>query len=136
MLHDDTACNAKVVLLVDDEAPIRRMLRIILEASGYVVLDAEDGMEGLTLCRNHPGPIDVLLSDVDMPRLGGHGLAAGARELRPELKILLMSALSEDVVFDRPTVQGTGFLQKPFTSAALERKLRAALDSQSHSAQA
>jgi CheY-like chemotaxis protein len=133
MLNDDTVRAAKVVLLVEDEAPIRRMLRMILETSGYVVLDAGDGVEGLALCRNHPGPIDVLLSDVNMPRLGGHELAAGAREMRPELKVLLMSALSEESVFERPAVAGAAFLQKPFSSVALERTLRATLDSQPHS---
>jgi CheY-like chemotaxis protein len=124
MVNDN---RAKVVLPVDDEAAIRRMLRMILEANGYVVLDAADGLEGLALCRNHPGPIDVLLSDINMPRLGGHELAAGARELRPELRVLLMSAQSEEAVFERPAVSGAAFLRKPFSSAALERTLRAAL---------
>jgi two-component system cell cycle sensor histidine kinase/response regulator CckA len=125
----DPAKTGKVVLLVDDEDSIRRLVRTILEGMGYVVLDAGNGLEGLAVCRAHEGPIDILISDVTMPELDGRDLAASARELRPDLKVLLMSAHSEEVVFERRVAPGTAFLQKPSTSMVLERKLRATLDS-------
>jgi CheY-like chemotaxis protein len=126
--------RGQVVLLVDDEESIRRLVRLILESRGYVVLDASDGLEGLAVCRTWPGPIDILLSDIVMPRLDGRALAAAAMELRPELKVLLMSGCSDDPVLDHRAGAGMTFLQKPFTSATLERKVRTALDSRAAAA--
>lgn len=117
-----------VVLLVDDEDSIRRLVRLLLESRGYVVLDASDGLEGLAVCRTHPGPIDILLSDVIMPNLDGRALAAAAMELRPELKVLLMSGYGGDMVLDHRAGDRMTFLQKPFTCAALEQKVRTALE--------
>jgi DNA-binding NtrC family response regulator len=120
--------NGEVVLLVDDEDSIRRLVRIILESRGYVVLDACNGLEGLAVCRAHTGPIHLLLSDLTMPKLGGRDLAVGALQLRPALKVLFMSGCSEDVVPDRLVEAGVAFLQKPFTAQALEQKVRDTLD--------
>ena len=131
MLSDQASGKGEVVLLVDDEASIRRLVRTLLEAIGYVVLDAGNGLEGLAVCRTHPGPIDVLVSDVVMPVLGGCELAAGAVELRPDLRVLLMSGHCEEAVLDRVPA-GTAFLQKPFTSMALAQKVRATLDARRH----
>jgi len=125
-----------VVLLVDDEPAIRRLVRMILEESGYVVLDAANGLEGLAVCRAHPGHIDVLLSDLVMPELGGHELAARALELRPALKVLFMSGYTPEGAVDQPFRNDDAFLQKPFSSIALRQKIRGTLDSDSLSAMA
>ena len=119
---------------MDDEDSIRKLVRMILESRGYTVLDASDGVEGLAVCRNHPGRIDLLLSDIIMPKLDGRALAAGALEMRPDMRVLLMSGYDEDMVFDKSLCRRTGFLQKPFTPAALEKKLRATLDSRAAAA--
>ena len=67
------------LLLVEDEPMLRQLARTVLEASGYVILEASNGREGLALCQAHQGPIDLLLTDAVMPELGGGELAAGAR---------------------------------------------------------
>ena len=75
--------GSEVILLVEDEETVRKLATKILETSGYVVLEARNGREGLALCEAHQGPIDLLLSDVVMPELGGRELAEGALKLRP-----------------------------------------------------
>jgi two-component system cell cycle sensor histidine kinase/response regulator CckA len=113
-----------VVLLVDDEDQIRKLVRTILEANGCVVIDACNGLEGLALCRRHAGRIDLLLSDIVMPELGGRELAEVALKLRPGLRILFMSGYSEEVVEGNGTSSGDGILHKPFTPSALVQKVR------------
>jgi signal transduction histidine kinase/ActR/RegA family two-component response regulator len=126
--------GSEVVLLVEDEDAVRKLARIILEASGYVVLDARNGREGLALCETHHGPIDLLVTDVMMPELGGRELAEGAIKLRPGLKVMFMSGHTEDTVLKEGVQKGTAFLQKPFTPARLAQKVRETLDSADKSA--
>jgi CheY-like chemotaxis protein len=118
-----------VVLVVEDEEMVRRLTRTILEASGYVVLEAGDGLEGLSVCQSHDGAIDLLLSDVMMPGLGGRELAARAALLRPGLRVLFMSGHTEDVILKEGIQKGMPFLQKPFRPADLAHKVREVLDS-------
>ena len=121
--------GSEVILLVEDEDAVRKLARMILETSGYKVLDARDGQEGLALCEAHEGPIDLLVSDVVMPELGGRELAESALKLRPGLKVLFMSGHTQDVVLKEGVQKGTAFLQKPFTPVALAQKVRETLDS-------
>jgi len=125
-----TATGSEVVLLVEDEDIVRVLARRILETSGYVVLDARNGREGLMLCETHPGPIDLLMTDVMMPELGGRELAEGAVKLRPSMKVMFMSGHTEDVILKEGVQRGAAFLQKPFTPSALARKVREVLDSE------
>jgi CheY-like chemotaxis protein len=127
MFNDRSAHTGEMVLLVDDEESIRKLIRLILESMGYKVLDACNGKEGLALCRTHEGQIDILITDVAMPELGGRELAAAAVRLRPKLTVLFISGYSQEIVFEDRAQTGTSFLQKPFTSQALEQKVRAAL---------
>ena len=117
----------RVVLLVDDENAIRKMVRMILERAGYIVLDAENGKEGLDLCQSHPGPIDLLLSDIIMPELGGRELAEGALKLRPHLKIVFMSGYHEDTLLNGAVRMSAAFLRKPFTPQDLAVTVSATL---------
>jgi CheY-like chemotaxis protein len=115
-----------VILLVDDEEGIRKLVRRLLESWDYTVLDASDGVQGLAICRDHQGPIHLLLSDVTMPELDGPAMAAGARPLRPDMRVMFMSGYAE------APVSGLGlpraeFLRKPFTIAALEKKVQECL---------
>jgi len=84
--------GSEVVLVVEDEDAVRKLARSILEASGYMVLDARNGREGLALCEIHPGSIDLLVTDVVMPELGGRELAHAALKLRPRMRVMFMSA--------------------------------------------
>ncbi len=120
--------GAEVVLLVEDEDTIRRLARVILEKSGYTVLDAANGRQGLALCETHQGPIDLLLTDVMMPEIGGRELADGALKLRPHIKVLFISGHTEDVILKAGIRKGAHFLHKPFTLVALAQKVRETLD--------
>jgi CheY-like chemotaxis protein len=126
--------GSEVILLVEDEDAVRKLARMILKASGYVVYEARNGREGLALCEAHEGPIDLLLSDVVMPELGGRELAEGALKLRPSMKVMFMSGHTQDVVLKEGIQKGTAFLQKPFTPVGLAQKVRETLDSDARSA--
>jgi two-component system cell cycle sensor histidine kinase/response regulator CckA len=116
----------EVILLVDDDDLVRTVVRRILEKRGYVILEASGGREGLECCRGHLEAIDLLLTDVVMPEMGGCQLAEGAVKLRPGLRVMFMSALTprqESALSEKP------FLQKPFTLLGLTQKVREVLDS-------
>ncbi len=123
-----------VILLVEDEDAVRKLARLVLEASGYTVLESRNGREGLALCEAHEGPIDLLVTDVVMPELGGRELAEGALKLRPGMKVMFMSGHTQDVVLKEGVKKGTAFLQKPFTPAGLAQKVRDSLDGDARSA--
>jgi hypothetical protein len=114
-------------LVVNDEDIVRTIARTILEKSGYVVHEACNGREGLTFCETHQGSLDLLLSDVVMPVLGGRELAESALKLRPALKVMLMSGHTPGVVFKEGEQNGFAFLQKPFTPVGLAQKVRETL---------
>jgi CheY-like chemotaxis protein len=126
--------GSEVILLVEDEDAIRVLIRTILETKGYAVCEARNGREGLELCGTHKGPIDLLVSDVAMPELGGRELAEGALRLRPGMRVMFMSGYHEDAVLKDGVRHGTAFLQKPFTPFALALKVREALDGQARCA--
>jgi DNA-binding NtrC family response regulator len=119
-----------IVLVVEDEEALRRLVRLILESAGYLVLDASNGREGLDLCKAHSGPIDVLLSDVVMPELGGRDLAERALQIRPELKVILMSGYHDDDLVKEAVRKGAAFLKKPFSSGDLTQTVCATLSLQ------
>lgn len=121
--------GTETVLLAEDEDMLRVLARRILESVGYVVFEASNGREGLEFCRNHEGQIDLLVTDVVMPELGGRELAEGALILRPNLKVLFISGHTQDVVLKAGVQKGAAFLQKPFTPAVLAQKVRETLDS-------
>ena len=125
--------GSEVVLLVEDEDMVRGLARTILETSGYVVLEACNGREGLAMCETNEGPIDLLLSDVVMPELSGRELAELAVKLRPAMKIMFMSGYTPDVIVKEGVQKGTAFLQKPFTPVELAEKVRETLDADARS---
>ena len=120
--------------MVEDEDSVRKLGRMILEASGYAVLDARNGREGLALCEIHPGSIDLLVTDVVMPELGGCELAQGALKLRPGMKVVYLSGHTQDVILKEGVEKGTAFLRKPFSPIELAQKVRETLDADAKSA--
>ena len=122
--------GTETVLLVEDEAMLRELAREVLEASGYRVLQAAGGEEALRVAGVHEGSIDLLLTDVVMPGISGRMVAERLALSRPGMKVLYTSGYTDDAVFQRGVLpEGSAFLQKPFTTVALERKVREILDS-------
>jgi two-component system, cell cycle sensor histidine kinase and response regulator CckA len=127
--HTQSSGN-ETILLVEDEPLLRALGCKILRKRGYIVLDAQDGVDALRLAEEHGGTIDLLLTDVVMPRMGGRPLAEQLLLLRPDVKVLYMSGYTDDVVVRNGLVDATlSFIQKPVSPEALARKVREVLDS-------
>jgi CheY-like chemotaxis protein len=123
------AKGSETILIVEDEEALRELARELLEANGYKVIEAELGENALRLVEGSQTPIDLLLTDVVMPGMGGKQLAKQLLELRPGLHVLYMSGYTDDVINNRGVLpENTLLLPKPFTRAVLLRKVREALD--------
>jgi two-component system, cell cycle sensor histidine kinase and response regulator CckA len=120
--------RGETVLVVEDEAVLRSLAGRILEAAGYRVLHAPNGAAALGFLERHPGEVDLVLSDVVMPRLTGHELAATVRERWPGLPVLLMSGHVGVIRNQETTAEGFPIIRKPFTPHSLEASVRAGLD--------
>jgi CheY-like chemotaxis protein len=119
---------AETILLVEDEEAVRSLAKRLLSQKGYRVLEASDGAIALRLAAGHVGEIDLVLTDVAMPNLGGRGMVEELRELSPDLRVLFMSGYPKDEVFpDKAAGNRTPYLQKPFTGETLLSEVRAAL---------
>jgi len=123
------AGGSETVLLVEDEESVRELVKLTLSSRGYAVLEAEHGEAGLEVAANHSGVIDILITDVVMPGMGGRALAQEMLRTHPKLKVLYLSGYTEDAVIQGVLEAGTAFLQKPFTLQALSRKVRDVLNS-------
>ncbi|HVC88948.1 MAG TPA: ATP-binding protein [Gaiellaceae bacterium] len=119
--------GSETILLVEDEETLREVGREMLEMYGYTVLLAGDGAAGLELAQNHPDPIQLLMTDILMPKMGGIELAERLSTLRPELKVLYTSGYN-DSGGSLQMVAGTRYLQKPYAMEDLARTLRKLLD--------
>ncbi len=121
--------GSETVLLVEDDDAVRSLCRHILHGCGYTVLEARDGMEAVRAAEQHRGRIDLLITDVVMPRMGGHEVAERLASLRPGVQVLFLSGYTEDSVVRHGIVQPeVAFLQKPFSPASLAAKVREVLD--------
>lgn len=121
--------GTETVLLVEDDASLREILREILATAGYTVLVARDGADALQVVDAHSGPIQLMVTDVIMPGVPGPRVAEVITRTRPETRVLFISGYSEDLVA-RHGLAGPGraHLDKPFGSEALLRKVRELLD--------
>jgi two-component system, cell cycle sensor histidine kinase and response regulator CckA len=124
------------ILVVDDDASLRSVMRRTLLRAGFEVLLAEDGTRALALASSHPGRIDLLLTDVVMPGLSGPELARRLREQRPEIGVLFVSGYSfEENVPATDSATGTGYLAKPFDSTTLTAKVQHLLETRGSASQ-
>ncbi len=120
--------GCETVLLVEDEESVRELVRETLAARGYKVLEAENGESGLRVAEAHGDGIDILITDVVMPGIGGRELAKRLLQIRPNLAVLYLSGYTEDTILHQGALgPGTAFLQKPFTLQNLARKVREVL---------
>lgn len=121
--------GTETILLVEDQDEVRALAREVLQMAGYTVIEAGDGTEALTLNAAVEGDIQLLLTDVVMPRMSGWELSERITALRPGIKVLFMSGYSEQTpaeIGEMP--EDAPFLQKPFPPAMLVRKVREILD--------
>jgi DNA-binding response OmpR family regulator len=120
---------ASVILVVEDEAPVRDLVHDVLALHGYTVLTAADGPIAVALAERHRGPIQLLLIDVGIPGLAADDVVRAIAAGRAGIKILYMSGYTDDIVRHRGLLRaGRDFLQKPFTVDALVAKVREVLD--------
>jgi predicted ATPase/signal transduction histidine kinase/CheY-like chemotaxis protein len=122
------AHGSETILLVEDDEQVRSAARAILQRCGYTVLEASGPGDALLISEQHAGPIDLLLSDIVMPRMSGPELAERIVAIRPGIRLLLMSGYT-DVPIPRDALDSrVEFLQKPFTPQTIAEKVRRALD--------
>lgn len=118
----------ETILVVEDEAALREVTGRMLCRNGYTVLTAEDGANALELSAEYTGGIDLLLTDVIMPRMLGPEVAASILARRPEIRVLDISGYAQPVLGAHGTLEpGVALLEKPFTERALLAKVREVL---------
>ena len=126
----------ETILLVEDEELVRNLSREILETCGYTVIEAQNGLEALGICENGECKIDLLMTDVVMPQMGGRELAEKLIEKLPNIQILFISGHTDNAMVRQGIIKtSTNFIQKPFTFDALVRKVRELLDAKDFKAE-
>ena len=123
--------GSETILLVEDEHALCRVLRDILTRDGYRVLTAENGSEALTVLKNHPEPIDILVTDVILPGMNGVTLAQQIQSIRPDVRVLFMSGYNRERIDQMPLNPGDAapaYIQKPFAPPVFLAKIREVID--------
>jgi signal transduction histidine kinase len=123
--------GVETVLVVEDDDAVRRMTREILMIKGYNVVDVRSGADAIDLLEGHKETIDLVLTDVSMPGMKGQELGERLGKLRSGVRLLYMSAYTEDAILDDGVLgPGTAFIEKPFSADELARKVREVLSKQ------
>ncbi|HSK73939.1 MAG TPA: ATP-binding protein, partial [Pyrinomonadaceae bacterium] len=121
--------GTETILLVEDEEMVRNLSRQILQTCGYKVLEARNGVEALSICQDSDSKIDLLMTDVVMPQMGGRELAEKLEQMYPQIRLLFTSGYTDDAIIRQGVIKtGENFIQKPFTFEALAKKVRELLD--------
>jgi two-component system cell cycle sensor histidine kinase/response regulator CckA len=121
--------GTETILVVEDDSALRALSARVLEANGYTVLLARNGIEALAIASGHEGQIDMVATDVVMPKMNGRPLVEKLLEGRKGMRVLFMSGYTDDEVMRRGVIDGrTAFLQKPFTPGQFAKKVREVLD--------
>ncbi len=126
-LASEDSRGTETILLVEDEDSVRSLLRMVLRAKGYDVLEARNGHDAIWVAEQHEGVIHLLVTDLVMPRMGGRALADVLSKARPGLRVLFVSGYVADPA-DAALEEGVAFLQKPFSATALPGRVREVLD--------
>jgi two-component system, cell cycle sensor histidine kinase and response regulator CckA len=121
--------GSETIMVVEDDAGVRELVRLMLEANGYEVLAVEDADEAMSVCTENPERVHLLLTDVVMPGVNGRVLAERLAEVSPAMRVLFMSGYSDEAVHRHGQItDNAAFLEKPFTERALAHKVREVLD--------
>ncbi len=118
------------ILLVEDDDSVRELASEILQMNGYEVIEASNGVDAISVFDAQKKPVDLVVTDLIMPQMGGRDLAKHVTPKNPDLKVLFLSGYTDSAVVRQGLLEpGSFFLQKPFTPAELAHKVRQALDS-------
>jgi signal transduction histidine kinase/HAMP domain-containing protein len=121
--------DSETVLIVEDDEGLRKLAQEVLLLHGYIVLDAENGQDALRVSQAHEGRIDLMITDVVMPKMGGREAAERLQPLYPQMKVIYMSGYTKNsMVHQGFLAPGRNFIQKPFSPEGLARKVREVLD--------
>lgn len=116
------------VLVVDDEEDLRDIMRRMLERRGFATLIAGDSQEAIQVCRDHPGDIDILVTDLGLPGVSGGQLSQSATELRPGMRVVYISGLPKEMAVAEGQIEPDALLvKKPFSTELLIEALRSVL---------
>ncbi|MBN1993196.1 MAG: PAS domain S-box protein [Anaerolineae bacterium] len=118
----------ETILVVEDDAGVRDLIRQVLAGQGYKILETQNGQEALQLIADYADPIHLLLTDVVMPDMNGKTLAKSLAHSHPHLKIILISGYGDETITTQDLDRGIAFLKKPFNSTTLARQVRLTLD--------
>jgi|GEM_PF-2376406 PAS domain S-box-containing protein len=118
----------ETILLVEDSAPLRELTREVLAGKGYSVIEATDGIDALELSRNYVGTIDLLITDIAMPRMRGTDLAEYLVKERPAIAVLILSGYADDAISHIAHPGRISSLEKPCASSTLLKTVRRVLD--------
>ncbi len=131
----DELNGAETILLVEDEARVRKLIVDVLTSRGYNVMEAMRGEEAIRLCKQLKNKIDLAVVDVVMPEMSGPDLMKQIAPVCPDMRVLYISGYTDEAIVHHGIPQsGAAFLQKPFMPDALARKVREVLDFRSNSA--
>jgi len=132
---EETLEGRETILLVEDEARVRKLIAEVLTSRGYHVLEATRGEEAIRLCRSHRQPIDLCVVDVIMPEMSGPDLVRELLPLKSKMRVLYISGYADEAILHHGILRsGAAFLQKPFLPDVLLHKVREVLDSRGNSA--
>jgi CheY-like chemotaxis protein len=128
--------GAESILVVEDEARVRKLIVDVLTAKGYGVLEATRGEDALRISRTHKGIIDLAVVDVVMPEISGPDFVRQLTRLRPDVRVLYISGYTDEAIVHHGIPEsGAAFLQKPFLPDELARKVRQVIDTRRNAAQ-
>jgi len=126
---EETPRGKETILVVEDEDAVRKLVVDILRVQGYLMLKAREGREALVLCEKEKGPIDLILTDIVMPCMGGPELIERCKQVRTDFKILYMTGHTDDAIVEHGVVDKTiNLIPKPFAIEKLARMVREVLD--------
>jgi two-component system cell cycle sensor histidine kinase/response regulator CckA len=121
--------GAETILLVEDDRALRAMTATMLRKAGYTVIEAVDGVQALKVASDLSQHLDLVVSDMVMPAMGGRALTTELNQRRPNVPVLLMSGYTRDTILHTSGASTAGlFIEKPFTPEAMLRKVRDVLD--------
>jgi len=124
------AAGSETILLVEDESDLRRLLKHVLESRGYKVLEAGNGEDAVNLAKRHRGDIQLLLTDMIMPRMNGRDAAQLIRSLRPAIKVIYMTGYADDKILRPGTLsKDEALLEKPVVPDELALRIREMIES-------